>query len=116
MVNAPSRVGKLIAIAAVLLTQCSPAPAMADQCTEAVATAVPCEGVVFPRDWALQAASCKRLLPELAGRITELEYRLAKDKVALANAQRPWYSATWVGFVVGIPTGVAIVWLVNEVR
>lgn len=112
--------GKILTIAALLLstlTQCAPVPALAaEACTTAVATETPCAGVVFPRDWALQAASCKRLLPELAGRITDLEDRLEKDKVKLANAQRPWYSATWVGFVVGIPTGVAIVWLVNEVR
>jgi hypothetical protein len=108
--------GRFLTIAALLLSQCAPLPAMAEQCTEAAATTTPCEGVVLPRDWALQAAACRRLLPELAGKITELEDRLEKDKVRLANAQRPWYSSTWVGFVVGIPVGVAIVWLVKEVR
>jgi len=83
-------------------------------CTKAAAVTEPCAGVVLPRDWAVEAAACKSALPVALDRVKTLQEDL--DKARLAKEKRAWYSETWAGFLVGIPTGIALVWLVQELR
>lgn len=83
-------------------------------CTEASAVDVPCAGVLMPRTWAIEAAACKKALPVALDRIKALQEEV--DKQRLAKDNRAWYTETWAGFLIGIPTGVALVWIVQEFR
>lgn len=92
----------------------SPACPAAERCHEAQAVEEPCAGVLLPRDWAIEAVACKKALPEAMERARILQEQL--DKAKVAKPERAWYAETWAGFLIGIPTGVAVVWLVQEMR
>ena len=95
-------------------TSAGQTPEPPSACTEAAAVDVPCAGVLLPREWAIEAAACKKALPVALDRIKALEAEV--DKQRLAKADRAWYAETWAGFLVGIPTGIALVWIVQEFR
>lgn len=88
--------GRFLTIAALLLSQCHGVPAMAEQCTKAVATETPCAGVVMPRDWALECAARK-------SRATTPPAAPVVEKPLM-----PWYVALAAGLVIG--------WGITELR
>lgn len=101
-------------LTALLVSSLIATSAIAQPCTQAVPVTSPCEGVVLPSAWALEAAECKRILVPLCRAEKDqlaAQLRLARFDLdqARLSATRQWYEhpLLWVG--VGVVASALVV-------
>lgn len=92
--------------ASILLLTLLATPAAAQVCKEAQAVTAPCEGVLLPSQWALEAVQCKKVwVPLCQAEKDQLgaQLRIARFDLdqARLEARRGWYEHPALWAVVG---------------
>ena len=88
-------------------------PAAAQVCKEAQAVTVPCEGVLMPSPWALEAVQCKKVWVPLCQAEKDqmaAQLRMARFDLdqARLDARRGWYEHPALWAVVGAVGATAL--------